>query len=299
MSDYGNGPYYHSGGSGGGGGYLHEDSQGSPGGGGKKPSHSLRPVTIRQIHDAVQHHADVEYSFDGFEPTQIVIVAMVLSFTLQTTSHVYTVQDGTGRIEARQWVDPTEQDDSLQPGIEDNAWVRIIGTVKTFNNKRSMVALSVVPIAKDPHSPTKDMNEVYYHQLAALYTHLYAKYGPDPTGSSSSGLEGMIGKSEVGGGGGIPSAYTAGGNINSSAAKDIIYSDFSPAARLIHIWMKANSGNAPPEGLSFVDIAKGVKGELEARGTTDVAQQISDAIDWLSDNGHIYALADENHYALA
>ena len=221
---------------------------------------------------------------------------MVLSFTIQATSHVYTVQDGTGRIEARQWVDPTEQDDSLQPGIEDNAWVRIIGTVKSFNNKRSMVALSVVPVVKDPHSPTKDMNEVYYHQLEALYTHLYAKHGPGPAGFLSSGLGGVIEKSGVGGGGGgggIPSAYTAGGNDISSAVKDIIYSDFSPAARLIHLWMKANSENAPPEGLSFVDIAKGVKGELEARGTMDVAQQISDAIDWLSDNGHIYALQDE------
>ena len=272
-----------------------------------------------QIHDAIQLHTDSEFSFDGVEPTQVrttpfipipnrlftpinwimvplststlksqvVIVAMVLSFTIQATNHVYNVYDGTGRIDARQWIDHTDEHDSLKSGIEDNSWVRIIGNVKSFNNKRSIIALSVVPIAKNPHSPTKDMNEVYYHQLEALYTHLYTKYGPDPTGSSSGGV---IVKSEDGARG-IPSAYAAGGNTSSS--DDQFYTNFSPAARLIHLWMKANTASAPVEGLSFVAIAKGVKGELEALGSNDVAQQVSDAIDWLTDDGYIYALLDE------
>jgi len=309
MSDYGNGPYYHSGGSGGG-GYVNEGSQGSPGEG-RKPSHSLRPVTIRQIHDAVQLHTDNEFSFDGVEPTQVVIVAMVISFTIQATNHVYIVHDGTGRIEARQWVDHSEIEDestySQKTGIEDNAWVRIIGNVKSFNNKRNIIALSVVPVVKDPHSPTKDMNEVYYHQLEALYTHLYAKYGPDPTMTSATGYGAGQSSSGVKSERGIPPAYTAGGGggshhhaaSGSGSDNDPFYTEFSLAARLIHIWMKARSANPPPEGHNFIDIARDVKPELEARGVEDVAAPISDAIDWLSENGYIYAVMDEHHYALA
>ncbi|KAF8328540.1 uncharacterized protein EI90DRAFT_1533383 [Cantharellus anzutake] len=300
MSDFGNtGPYYNGGGSGGGGGYLPSGSQDS---GGEeiqmmqKHGYSLRPVTIMQIHDAVQSHADAEFSFEGVEPTQIVIVAMVLSSIIQTTHHVYTVYDGTGRIEARRWIESNEDRDPLNPSIEDNSWVRIIGHVKSFNNKRTINALVVIPIAKDIHDPSKDMNEVYYHHIDALYTHLYSKYGPSPSmlGPGASAAAGDKTSTARG----VPSQYSAAANPSSSLSGDF-YKDFSDAGRLVHLWMKANAANASEDGISFLDIAKGIRGQLPTQGSTDVAQQISEAIDWLTENGHIYATTDENHYALA
>lgn len=47
------------------------------------------------------------------------IVGQVQSVQAQTTNCVYTIDDGTGRIEARHWVDSTsEEDDGKWSGIQ-------------------------------------------------------------------------------------------------------------------------------------------------------------------------------------
>ena len=43
---------------------------------------------------------------------QLSVIAAVISLVTQTTNIVLNLDDGTGRIEARQWVDSTPQDEA-------------------------------------------------------------------------------------------------------------------------------------------------------------------------------------------
>lgn len=51
-------------------------------------------------------------------------------------------------------------------------YVRVIGQLKSFNNKRSINAQVMKKIT--------DFNEIQYHLLEAIYVHLYHTRGPPP-----------------------------------------------------------------------------------------------------------------------
>lgn len=48
---------------------------------------------------------------------QVTIVGQVVSIQKQTTNSVYSIDDGTGRIEARHWVDSSSEDDTSKWGV--------------------------------------------------------------------------------------------------------------------------------------------------------------------------------------
>lgn len=94
---------------------------------------SLRPVTIKQLRDATQAHADAEWRIDDIEigPVshslsyeswrvltnyKITVVALVRTVTPQTTNCLYELDDGTGQMQARHWVDAAQviDDDGIK-----------------------------------------------------------------------------------------------------------------------------------------------------------------------------------------
>lgn len=109
------------------------------------------------------------------------------SIQAQTTNCVYVIDDGTGRIEARHWVDSNSEEDaekwrgiesaffpllSLQfiNEISEKTYVRVTGGLKTFGSKRYINTTHIRP-SKDPH-------EVYFHILEAITVTLTLERGP-------------------------------------------------------------------------------------------------------------------------
>jgi len=267
MSDYGNGPYYGGGGSGGGGGFF--ASQSSPGGR-KPPAVSLRPVTIKQILNANQPHADAEFTIDDTEPTQILFVAQVVGCEAGATNIVYNVTDGSGILEVRQWLNNNEDPEAKVNSISHLAWVRVIGNIKSFHNKRSVTAAHI-------HVVT-DMAEIFYHQVEALSVHLYFTKGPLTESGALATSSGAAG---------VPSDYTAAA-VRGGADQ---YADMEPLQRQILMFMKNTITDE--NGSSVIEIANAVK------KTGATADKISEAIDALTDNGFIYASIDDEHYIVA
>jgi replication factor A2 len=88
----------------------------------------LRPLTIAQVIKATQAHADAEWMVDDVEigqvalcyfvifPANIVskitLVGQVVTIQSQTTNCVYWIDDGSGRVEARHWIDSTSEEDA-------------------------------------------------------------------------------------------------------------------------------------------------------------------------------------------
>jgi replication factor A2 len=74
-------------------------------------------VTVKQVLDAYQAHPDAEFRIDGVEVGQVfslMVVLTILQLTLvatirtvnvQSTNVSYRMEDGTGMIEVKQWID--------------------------------------------------------------------------------------------------------------------------------------------------------------------------------------------------
>lgn len=65
-------------------------------------------------------------------------------------------------------------------------YVRIIGNIKTFQNKRTVTAGHIRAIT--------DFNEVFYHKLDAVHTHLQITRGPGAAGGAGAGAGAVSGE---------------------------------------------------------------------------------------------------------
>jgi replication factor A2 len=198
----------------------------------------------------------------------VTIVAQVISIQSQTTNSVYWLDDGSGRIEARHWVDSTSDVDSGKwGGISENAYVRATGALKTFGNKR-YINVAHIRLVKDSH-------ELYFHLLEAMATNLIFERGP-PVGPGQP-------QQQLGGQAGH-SAYTAQPNTN--ATKDN-FAGFPPIQRAIINFITSQPPN--DEGVHVAAIARAIGGD---------AHHISGALDLLMEGGIVFTTIDDSHFKM-
>lgn len=178
------------------------------------------------------------------------------------------------------------------------AWVRVMGSIKSFSGKRHVTAIKIRPVT--------DFNEIYFHQLEALSVHLYYTKGPiGEAGAVGGGAYGIHGPNG-------PSAYSSG--TTSTAPKDDgglgpQYADLPQLHRQIVMFMK-NSVDGD-QGINVGAIARGVASSgVDAIAISYVSSFLVSvvsgltcspfvrraAMDQLMDDGHIYATIDEVGY---
>ncbi|PLN86724.1 hypothetical protein BDW42DRAFT_158393 [Aspergillus taichungensis] len=193
------------GGGGGGGGFMPGEMSASPAGGkGEMNNNTLRPVTVKQILDASQPFPEASFQIDGADTSSIVFIGQVRNISSQTTNVTYKIDDGTGEIEAKQWIDSAtadtmDTDDGKGPGvpgkdqIELNGYAKVFGKLKTFGNKRFVGAHCVRPV--------KNINELHCHLLEATAVHLFFTRGPPggAAGAGAGGIAGAVGDASMGG----------------------------------------------------------------------------------------------------
>ncbi|VDB83055.1 unnamed protein product [Peniophora sp. CBMAI 1063] len=273
MSQFGGGPYYGNDGGGAGGGYLTGGSPfgsgtGSPGGAEKRTalSHAIRPVTIKQLHNAHQQHGDAPWTIEGVETGHMSIVAQVVSVKAQATNTVYYLDDGTGRIEARRWRD-ANMDNSVDPNdqISPDSWVRVTGVLKIYNQKRHLNHITL-------HALT-DFNELWYHQLDVIVATLTFEKGSSTAQGDGDGQYS-----------GNASAYAAqsGGGGDGDPG-------LSGVQKMIVDWINSHDED-PDDGYHIGVISRHVH-------TTE--QAFADALEALMENGTIFTTIDDTHVALA
>ncbi|WFD42454.1 Replication factor A protein 2 [Malassezia psittaci] len=228
-------------------------------------TNSLRPVTVRQVLNASQPHSDAPFTFDGTELSQVTLVAWIQNISRNATNVSYTLDDGTGQLDVRQWIDNSTDEGAKVDEFQTNQFVRVLGEVKSFNNKRSVTAASMARL--------EDHNEYLFHQLDVIHTHLQLAKGSNQSMKSSNATHDA-------------SMYddSASGGVDASSA-DI--SHLAPLQRRIYA---AISAEAPdyPEGVDVQQIVTRCK-------NVDL-NEIQDAIDDLANDGYIYQASDETHY---
>ncbi|KAI0256801.1 hypothetical protein BJV78DRAFT_309627 [Lactifluus subvellereus] len=261
----------------GGGGYLTGGSpfgsaSGSPGGLGRRGAllQSLRPITAKQFNQATQAHTDADWVFENTELGQVTLVAHVASVQKQTTNNLYTLVDGTGRVEARHWSDSLSQDGGeRQNDVVPNSFARVTGTIKTYGSKKYINATHIRPI-RDAHEP-------FFHMLEVMTVQLIFDRGPP--GSPTAKTLGASGKPSL-------SAYSAAQGHQSEVQDQ--YSHLQPVPRSIVQFML----NQPQtrEGVHVGAIVKAIGADAES---------IEQALERLMDEGTIFSTIDEAHFQIS
>ncbi|ORY30547.1 hypothetical protein BCR39DRAFT_528659 [Naematelia encephala] len=266
MSNYdGQNPYY----GGEGGGFVQNGSpfgsQGSPGGGKKPRAQTIRPVTVKQVLDAVQTHGDADFLIDGQEVGVILMIGSVHNESRSATNVSYEIGDGTGHIDVRLWLDSADDEAGKLEGVKMDHYVSIMGTIKTFGGKRHVSATHIRPIT--------DHNEVYNHLLKSLYVSLVLR--------NPSGLAGAIN------GAGTHDDYSAGNVQNGNGNGNGLESAFAALPPLQRKIMEIVAAEDGDDGMHVSTVSRQVTGFK--------TEDVMDAIEGLMSEGMLYSTIDDLH----
>uniref|UniRef100_A0A7S0WS52 Replication protein A C-terminal domain-containing protein n=1 Tax=Pyramimonas obovata TaxID=1411642 RepID=A0A7S0WS52_9CHLO len=270
----------------GGGGFMPSPTGGaatgaSPGvkaGGGGQKNESLTPLTVRQLHEALQGgNVDESLTVDGDDLHSLTLVGKVVDAQDSSTMLSYTLDDGTGKVEVRMWLD--DEGDLGQSmsgsGYAKGTYVRVYGNLRTFQNQRNIVAFQIRPVV--------DFNEVTFHLLEAIFVHTKrtkamgmgagapttpnVKFNPNAPANYQTPVPAYNGNS--------------GANNNSNgmeACQDKVMRAFETP--------QAATNEA---GLSVDSL-------VQELGSMFSKEQIRTAVETLVNDGHLYSTIDDNHY---
>ncbi|KAI8286336.1 hypothetical protein K4K60_000464 [Colletotrichum sp. SAR11_57] len=263
------------------GGFVYGGSQqNSQGGGGGKAysEESLRPVTIKQIIDAEEAYPGADFKIDGATVTQVTFVAQIRQISPQPTNITLKLDDGTGLIEAKKWVDTDKKDDDAA-GLDLEGHVRVWGRIKSFNGKRHVGAHFIRPVT--------DFNEVNYHLLESTYVHLYFTKGPlgaNGAANGAGGGDGMFvdGNDNYGNDGGAGGAGAGGGSAHAGKLRGCSVA----AQKMFNFINNAPGGN---EGVHINQISTGAGLSI---------RDVMGAADELLGQGLIYTTIDDETWAI-
>ena len=162
-----------------GGGYT-TNSYGGGGGGTQDTSSSdkkarrsydeqtLIPITIQMAFKAHPDTTSGDGSLvleDGRALHTVKIMGAVRGVEDTSTNIVYTIEDGTGVLEVKQWLDDGESTALRairEQTAQDNVYIKVVGQIKDYDGKKILVANSVRPLSTG--------NELTHHFLEVAYS---------------------------------------------------------------------------------------------------------------------------------
>lgn len=130
---------------------------------------TLIPVTCRMILAATstssQEGTGALALTDGRPLHHVKLVGAVRSVDNLSTNISYEIEDGTGLIEVKQWMDDndcTAVQEEKEAAARDAQYLRIIGQIKDYDGKKSLVAHSIRKI--------QNGDQLTHHMLEVVYS---------------------------------------------------------------------------------------------------------------------------------
>ncbi|KAE8289058.1 Replication protein A 32 kDa subunit [Larimichthys crocea] len=233
---------------------------------GRTRSSQIIPCTVSQLMSASQ--ADEAFKIGEVEVAQVTIVGIIRSTDKSMTNIQYKVDDMTGApMDIKQWVDtedPSMDSTVLPPGT----YVKVSGNLRSFQNHRSVVAFSVRPL--------EDMNEITSHMLEVVQAHMVLSKPQSTPGT----------------GGGTSSNVTP----MSRPGMESMRGSYSGANDMANNGLSANQNQV----LSLIRSCPDQQGisiqDLKLRLSGISLGVIKQAVEFLSNEGHIFSTIDEDHY---
>lgn len=131
---------------------------------------TLSPVTIKQIHDSSQPVPDDEFVVNNVSLNMVSFVGVVRKVENNTSAVTITIEDGTGSVDVRRWVDEkiaTAAEEGERFSALENKYVYVTGALKEMQLKKQIQHATIREVS--------DYNEVTYHMLYAIENHLAAQ----------------------------------------------------------------------------------------------------------------------------
>ncbi|XP_071373273.1 replication protein A 32 kDa subunit [Centroberyx affinis] len=235
---------------------------------GRTRATQIIPCTVSQLMSATQ--ADESFRVGEVEIAQVTIVGVIRNTDKSMTNIQYKVDDMTGApMDVKQWVDtedPSVDSTVLPPGT----YVKVSGNLRSFQNHRSLVAFSVRPL--------EDMNEITSHMLEVVQAHMiHSKPQTMLGGGGGGGMNTSI----------MPMSRPGMGNMGGgySGANDMTTNGLSPNQNQV---LSLIRGCPDEQGISIQDLKQRLSGISLA--------VIKQAVEFLSNEGHIFSTIDEDHF---
>mmetsp|Transcript_13224 Transcript_13224/g.25147 ORF Transcript_13224/g.25147 Transcript_13224/m.25147 type:complete len:303 (+) Transcript_13224:82-990(+) len=286
----------------GGGGFMPSDADAQAGGrssgGGKKGGmQTLRAVTIKQLRDCSSStEGDEAFLVSGQELTNLVVVGKIVSIVEQSTSVQLVIDDGTGKAEVKFWLDSDngagdqENEGGAAGSVEDphgpsarsewtkGTYVKIFGHLRVFQGKKHIVAFTIRTI--------QDKNELTFHVLNCIYTHLYiTKKEQGSVQVMGQGQKRVMGPMSGAGNQQWPAPQANAGQDYGGGAMG----GMSPCVKAAFDAFHAHDVLNQDTGLSFDALRQRL-------GTRFREDQLRQAVNDLQNDGHIYTTIDDNHF---
>ncbi|KAJ7966064.1 replication protein A 32 kDa subunit A [Quillaja saponaria] len=241
-----------------------------------RETQGLFPVTVKQISEASQS-GDEKSNFiiNGVDVTNVTMVGMVFDKAGRTTDVGFILDDGTGRIGCRRWVNETVDTKEMDE-ILDGMYVRVYGHLKSFQGVRELVAFSVRPVT--------NYDEISFHFIDCIHNHLHSKFRSKGAGltqtPSDSSLNAPI--RNASNGYQPPSSNTLYGHYSMDGLKD--------CDKLVLDYLHQHSDMADERGIHVNELSRELKLPEE---------KIRLSLKTLGDDGLVYSTIDDNHYKQA
>lgn len=221
-------------------------------------SQNIVPCTVSQLLAAEQ--VDETFRICDVEISQVTIVGIIRHAEKAPTNILYKVDDMTAApMDVRQWVD-TDEAGSENVVVPPGTYVKVAGHLRSFQNKKSLVAFKIMPL--------ENMNEFTTHILEIVNAHMILR--KNLMSASRAPQSFGTGMGEVGGYGGGGSLPVNGLTAHQAQVLNLIK-------------------NCPiPEGMSLQEL----KVQLHNMSMSTIKQ----AVEFLSSEGHIYSTVDDDHY---
>jgi replication factor A2 len=244
---------------------------------------TLIPVTCRMILAATstssQEGTGALALTDGRPLHHIRLVGAVRSVETLSTNMAYEIEDGTGLIEVKQWMDDNDcsaiQDEKIEAAREAQ-YVCVIGQVKDYDGKKSVVAHSIRKVQQG------DM--LTHHLLQVVYSaerHLkHERIGGIP---SSMNFHHVTSPMTTNNPGSIPITANQPLGGGRSSSTDL-------HERVMHYFK--TEGEQSPVGAPIFRLVQQLAGMHRE-------DEIRAAVDYLATEGHIYSTINEENYKFA
>lgn len=158
----------------GGGGFENSESRPNSGesSGSNNRSHTLTPVTIKQILESQQQVQDGPFVMHNQELHRVCFVGVVRNITDNTSNINVTVEDGTGQVDIKKWSEDANDMAMSQEGkgsknssqvaqqYHVGGYVKVFGALQEFGGKRYVQYAVIKNIAS--------FNDVLAHHLEAI-----------------------------------------------------------------------------------------------------------------------------------
>lgn len=277
------------------------------GNGGAPRDNPITPLTCKQISRAEQLPSGV-ISIDGREMHMVTIVGQVVDKDEQSAVVVMRVDDGTGIVDVRKWVDNTDEaaaaggGDQGESAISVGMYVRVYGDLRSFQGSLIIISTRILLI--------QDYNEITYNLLLSITAHLNNTRGPIPqltVGADGSAAIGNGAAAAAVAAGGAGSIYGAAAGMGGAGSMSMYSGGAGGMGGFGGGGMGGGGGSSSFPSRNHETVYNALKADDNEVGLSvqDLYYKLDKSIDlntinecirYLIDEGHIYTSNDEDHY---